>query len=567
MRSGRWGSRIVGLFVVLYVFCFLLAHSPKILDYYRVSDDARQQIYPLHLAQDKELFQDDLLTTYFLSHTPPFYYWAHYPIAMMVDPILISKIAQFTLLAVVLIFLYFTGKLLSGPFLGWSLVFVTIHSPLLAAMTDGGLPRGWAVPGLVVFSWAVLARRPRVALVAVVVSGLFYPPVFLVLGPSYALWTLWRRSWSVWDAAALVVLGIGFWPIVFRSDEIGTIVTYTQAASMPEWQLGSRFPFVPTPPLSSLVARNFVVAYLPPELYSEWAAWLLLASALAGLLIQSPRREVPASDRSRLEVAAAFGLPLAFSLLMFEISRLVAFRLHIPDRNVKYTLPVLGAVLLTLVLFRVCSFGASKMPPRYVLLRWKGWPAILAVTLAFALGGSGFTGNLNLWADQGWASRLFEFVETLPGDSLLAGPPVVMDSIPLFAKRKVFVSDEAVQPLYVRYYAEISARVRATYGAYYSSDVGTVEEFVETRGVDYMVVQIDDFTHRLHRSRYYWEPYNSYVASLIGSRPASDFVFAQAPEQSIVYDDGYFRIVHLPALIEELRRHHRESSHFVSEVR
>jgi hypothetical protein len=172
------------------------------------------------------------------------------------------------------------------------------------------------------------------------------------------------------------------------------------------------------------------------------------------------------------------------------------------------------------------------------------------MALVLVTGGNGFTGNLNLWADQRWARKLFDSIEQLPKDSLLAGPPMLMDSIPLFAKRKVFVSDEAVQPFYDRYYAEVSSRVYAAYRAYYSADLRTVEDFVEENGVDYMVVQVDDFTHRLHRARYYWEPYNQYVTSLVEGRLPEDFVFARPPQESLVYDDGYFQVVDLPTLLE-----------------
>ncbi len=52
---------------------------------------------------------------------------------------------------------------------------------------------------------------------------------------------------------------------------------------------------------------------------------------------------------------------------------------------------------------------------------------------------------------------------------LLAGPPTEMDNIPLFSRRTVYVSDEAVQPLYDRYYRQISERVRHFYDAYYAA--------------------------------------------------------------------------------------------------
>ncbi len=167
MNLSRLASRALALFVVGYILVFTFVQSPKIFDYYRVSDDVRQQLYPLYLAQDHDLFRNDLITRYFLSHTPPFYYYAHYPLAWLIDPVVLSKLSQFGLLILVLVFLFKIGKRLHGPVLGWALVFVFIHSPDLAGLTDGGLPRGWAVPGTIVFIWAVLEERTKAALAAV----------------------------------------------------------------------------------------------------------------------------------------------------------------------------------------------------------------------------------------------------------------------------------------------------------------------------------------------------------------------------------------------------------------
>ncbi len=544
------GARLLGTAILIYILCFLIYQSPKIFDYYRVADDARQQIYPLYAARDSGLFKDDLLTRYFRSHTPPFYYYVHYPLARLIDPVILSKISQFALLGLVLVFLFKIGGLLDGPFLGWTLVFLAVHSPNVVGLTDGGLPRGWAVPGLVVFSWAILARRPRVALAATVVSGLFYPPILLVLGPSYGIWTLAKRSWSGWDALGLALLVVGIWPMVFRGDEIGRIVTVAEANRMPEWQLGSRFPFLPMPSLLSLLPRNFVISYLQPALFGPWA-WLLVVLGFAAFGLRSGPKPGAAGEwvayyelvRAAAKpggwtVAAALGLPLAFSLVMFEVSAILAFRLHIPDRNLKYTIPVLGLILITLAVFRLFAR----------ISRWRGWPALLIIVAAFLTGGSGFTGNLNLWADQRFAWKLYAFVEHLPKDALLAGPPMEMDNIPLFSRRKVFVSDEANQPLYDRYYREIRRRLLRTFDAYYATDLKVVDEFKNETGVDYMLVRKEDFTHRFNRTRYYSEPYNAHILQLKAGHSAGEFVFARPPKQAIVYDDGYFQVVDLKKL-------------------
>jgi hypothetical protein len=172
----------------------------------------------------------------------------------------------------------------------------------------------------------------------------------------------------------------------------------------------------------------------------------------------------------------------------------------------------------------------------------------VVIALTFWLGGSGLKGNLNLWADQRFAAGLYDFVATLPKDSLLAGPPIEMDNLPLFSRRKVYASDEAAQPLYDRYYAEISKRLRRVFAAYYAVEEETVREFVLATGVRYMVVRIEDFGDRFDRPKTYHEPYDSYVKSLKAGRSARDFWFAHPPVRAVVYEDRNYRVVDLAAV-------------------
>lgn len=552
-KAGVWKRWVVPAFVTAYVVTFFLVQAPKIFDYYRVSDDIRQQIYPLHRVRDPQLFKNDLLTQYFRSHTPPAYYYFHYPFAFLIDPVVLSKIAQIGLLAVVLVFLYLIGKCLEDSALGSICVLLFVHSPALSGLTDGGLPRACAVVGVTIFVWGALANRPVWALAATTLSALFYPPIFLVLGPSYVIWALYTRNLRVsWCVGASVVIFVGLYPMVFRAPEIGTTISYAQASTMPEWQAtGGRFPFIPIPSLLSLAPAKFVSAIAPatsphpviwaltalalyslasPFLKGQWSA---VSRRLSGVRGQESRVRGQGSVARRRSVVSCqlsivSGILLVVSLVMYEVSSWVAFRMHIPDRTIIYSLPVLGMILL------------ARVP---------GIARIAGVAAAFVLWGSGFEANLNLWADQQHAAKLYDFVGTLPKEALLAGPPTEMDNIPLFSKRTVYVSDEAAQPLYDRFYEEISRRLKRFYRAYYATDAADLRAFAKETGVRYMLVKSEDFTHEFRRERYYYEPYDSYIKSLITGKNASECVLSNPPARSIVYNDGYYVVVDLSELL------------------
>ena len=414
-----------------------------------------------------------------------------------------SKIAQILLLLVVLTFLFLIGRKIHDSTLGWILLFLFIHSPALSGMTEGGLPRAYAVPAVVAFIWAALTERVVTALAAVTFSAVFYPPIVLVLGPSYVLWCLYKRVFTWWNILALVIVILGIFPMVFRGEEIGQIVSFADAKRMPEWHVGNRFPFVPIPAIGKIGVEEFSSAFTPGRF-----SWIFVLLGIYGMV------------RHRMIV---LGMVLIVSVVMYEFSSLFAFRFHIPDRTIIYTLPVVGLIVA----------------PRMARMAW-----IALIPAVLLLWGSGFKANLNLWADQRHGAKLYQFISTLPKDAVIAGPPMEMDNIPLFARRIVFVSDEAAQPLYPRFYQEMKRRLKESYAAYYATDERVVREFGVKNRVRYMVVKKEDFTHGLHRGKYY-EPYNGYIKSLIHQKSPAEFV---APRLPSIYNDGAYAVVDLSAL-------------------
>ncbi|MBI4445355.1 MAG: hypothetical protein HY645_05535 [Acidobacteria bacterium] len=505
---------LLPVFVIGYVLLFFLVQSPKLLDYYRVSDDARQQIYPLYLHIDPTLFQDDLLTRYFRSHTPPVYYYLHYPVVQVVDPIVWSKVAQIALLLVVLVFLFLIGRKLHGAALGWVLVFLFVHARPLSGLTDGGLPRAYAIPALVIFIWACLTDRSKTALGATTLAALFYPPVLLVLGPSFVLWAFLNRRFTVWAIpAALLVLG-GIYPMVARGDEIGRIITHAAAAQMPEWHAENRFPYLPPPSILELLPTKLSSALVTKGTVTSWI-WMALTVALLWRRREEIRKLQPIL------------ILLLASVAMYWIATFLAFRLHIPDRTLIYSLPLVGLL--------AGAFAFTRLPL---------FPPIL-ILMTLILEGSGLDASLNLWADQRYASRFYQFVSEIPRDAVLAGPPLEMDSIPLFSRRIVFVSDEAAQPLYDAYYREMRRRLQEFYTAYYATDAKAVMDFARRNRVGFMVIKKEDFTFQFNRQKYYHEPYNKHIKQLLRGREAQELFFAHPPECSVIYDDGYLQLVQL----------------------
>src|SRR5204862_4776967 len=122
------------------------------------------------------------------------------------------------------------------------------------------------------------------------------------------------------------------------------------------------------------------------------------------------------------------------SLVLFVLSHLLLFHLHLPSRYVKYSLPLVLAIAAGLALAMVAVLAAARFrPPRRRLL---------STGLALALGGmvSIYPGRYDaeLLADP--RPALTELLRSLPKDVLIAGPSSDTDLIPYFASRRVVAS-------------------------------------------------------------------------------------------------------------------------------
>jgi hypothetical protein len=128
---------------------------------------------------------------------------------------------------------------------------------------------------------------------------------------------------------------------------------------------------------------------------------------------------------------------------------------------------------------------------------------------------------------------LYEFVGTLPKDVMLMGDPDVMSAIPLFSRRSVLF--RALQP-------RRTAPILPFFDAYYAEAPASVLSFCQEYGIDYLVVNQQEFEpDYLAAGQFFYEPYNEVIAETVAAR--SDFRLAQIrDDQKLFESDGLFVI-------------------------
>jgi len=485
----------------------------------------------MYKFQDPELFPNDLLTQFSSSEKidPIGYVKLYEAAAKVADPLLVSKILPLVLAALSLIYMTLLGKALGGMRAG---IIMGILFTLELYVTDwgkffsAGVPRGFAMPLFGAFLY-YRARNKQLAGTAMpVLQSLFYPPIYL---NSAALWciSLLRRSWLAHiKKEAILLFGIVVGGLILLSMYnsnpafLGPLVTRHESLSMPEFGPLGRSSFYRDNPLIYLFMGR---AGLSLNKISPQIVMLILMGFVLG-------KRLFHVDRLVYDLIAS-------SLLLYALSHLLLFRLHLPSRYVLYSMPVAFNLLIALNADRLVETIKAKyglnlpdlIPAKALTL------AVIAVTIP-------------LLAYQGVTRKpdpdmveLTRFFRDKPKDIVIAGPPRDMNDIPLFSKRKVLVSHELSLPYYTTYYRKIKQRTFDFFAAYYSDNPHDVLEFCRKYGVDYLVINARHFDKNFIRGRIYYSPFDEYAKGVI--KKSKRFVLTTIDNSKLVFHNKTYSVI------------------------
>lgn len=239
---------------------------------------------------------------------------------------------------------------------------------------------------------------------------------------------------------------------------------------------------------------------------------------------------------------------LVTSLALFGLAHLVLFKLHLPARYVMYTLPL--AAWLILAANMETSLAAIRQRwPVQPLQQWLGRAGRRGIILGcmglcFLYTSSQYFAMSAIQIDPP-TLQLYRYLRTLPKDSLIAGHPLALDHVPLFARRKVLANKALSLPYYTAYYAKVRQRLFAMLAAYYTDDEHQLWRFVQHYGVDYMLVDIRHFAAPFLRGPIYHEPFGSFIHQQLLTQRR--FALLEVPAAQRVYAAGPYIVVSFAA--------------------
>jgi hypothetical protein len=384
-------------------------------------------------------------------------------------------------------------EILPVPLTGFIATILLQQNLWYADDLPSGTPRAFFYPLLLGLIYYLLRKKLFACLIAIILQALFYPPtVLLSAGLLIVRLVHWqggklrlcsRRKDYVFSAIGLAVSFAVLLPFAVIPSPFDPTVSFQQARNMPAFFPDGRTSFFSDNDFwkfwmggrSGLFPNHVLVPFT-----------LVFAIFLPVLL---PVKRLPLVAKIKPEVGIIGQLTFV-SLGLFFLAHAVLFKLYLPSRytqhSVRIVLAFSAAIALTIIIDTLLHWGeeksSSKQPikPAIVL----SLVAIIAILEEFP------DPNYKV----GREAKIYQFLKQQPKDTLVVSLGGEVDNIPSFAERSVLTSKELAIPYHLGYYLPLRDRVFATINAQYSPNPREVEEFIDSYGIDFWLLEKGAFT-------------------------------------------------------------------------
>ncbi|HEY9889580.1 MAG TPA: hypothetical protein V6D02_14340 [Candidatus Obscuribacterales bacterium] len=559
VRAWFWATLAYAAIVAILVWDELTG------DRYAIADDARQHVFWMLRFTDPALFPQDWIADYYQSVSPVGYIWLYRGLAALgISPLLACKLLPPLVILLTAGITFLTVLELSAlPAAGFAAAAMLTQSVEYIGTVASGNSKAFVYGLALLFMYGWLRRSVALSWVAIALQGVFYPQGVLLTAGLLALGGVERRAgrWQLRSGrpfwiltggglliAALVILYYGL-----SSSEFGPTMTAAIALTMPEFLPGGRTTF-----FNGDLADYFLAGR--PGLRLDTATTPV--TNLAGLALPFLRRW---PQRWPLALAVGPDCDLLWKLALtalgwFVAAHAVLFTLYLPSR---YTGRFLLLVLVLAGAIALVILMDGLLRGAIALLRTRSRPrqggGLIAATTAIALGLLVVLYPLTMGSYpftsvvRGGEPDLYQFFESQPKDSLIAGLSIETSNIPTFAGRSVLTSAEVAIPYHQGYYQEIRQRTQALIAAQYTTDPQVVQDFITRYGV----------THWLWDQRHwqvgflsgdrwvqqYQPAANQAVSFLASGQPA---VVQQLSDRCTVFQSAQQQVLDAPCLLAHL---------------
>ena len=451
---------------------------------YTVQDDARQHVFWLQRFSDRNLFNNDLIADYFSSVAPIGYkllYWLANQIG--IEPFLFNKLLPGLIGIATSIFTFLvTLEIFPIPLAGFVASLLLNQNLWMLDDLVSGTPRAFFYVLFLGFIYYLLRHNLILCCLFIALQGLFYPQVLLISTAILCLNLVTQKQKRHFYITGLIIAIAVIFIYKLQTGNSHEVIDLALAKQLPEFGLNGRNPFF-IDNIRSFWLTGQRSGYFP----REWQYVLLCSFGLLLPIVIKYSRVFPLAQQIKPNINIIAKILIA-SLILFCLSHLFLFKLHLPSRYTQHTwrivIALVDGIILTIAIAKLSQFKPKLRPLIIVvILTALLYPTYAVQSYPYRLGY--VTGD---------SPKLYQFLQQQPKDVLIASLSSQADFIPSLAKRSVLVSEEYSIPYHWDYYQQIRQRAKDLIRAQYSNNQTEIEQFINKYKVDLWLIDIDAFT-------------------------------------------------------------------------
>ena len=469
----------------------LLALTEAFSSNYVVQDDARQHVFWMQRWLNPQLFTTDLIADYFQSIAPVGYrqfYKAF--VDLGIDPFLFNKLLPPLLAIIATIYAFrFCYQILPVPFACFLAALLLNLSLWMKDDISSATPRAFVYPFFLAFLYYFSRQALFPYLIAIALTGLFYPQYVLVEGGILTLAILCYRQWYVFYSMGLAVVFLVIVAYTFQSSDFDPVISLEYAKRLPEfWEEGR----------TSFFDRDWIKFWITggrSGFFPEKTPLIVVCLAVLFPFLLQFSQHFPLTKRITSNVAI---LPqtivTGFSWFLFAHAFL--FQLHLPNRYTTHSLKIVMGLAagMALAILIDCIFQwQRKHRGIWLFAKYTAVFSILA-TIVF---------HYPLLIDKsalpnteyihGRAIEIYRFFQKQPKDITIASIAEEANNLPSFSKRSIFVGREYAIPYQLGYYHLFRERAIATVQAQYTLELSTLQKFIQDNQISFWLLHRSTF--------------------------------------------------------------------------
>ncbi len=556
-----WAKAVAAMLTV-YVISVSIMRFSQCLNPWVAETDWKQWVWQYWRYNIPGAFPEGHpITDYTFNAQPPLYHLAMSTLSRVFRPVVAANIVNWVAWTLALGACVATLRRRASLLVGLVVAALFVHDDVLHRISMGGYPRSFGPPLVMLFLAAWLNGRHYLTCLVLICGAALYPSVCVPCGLAYGLWTAAtapRTSLKAWLRPNVEVVATGglvgflallqsftapkWWGPVVSAKDAGIALT---SQGRTQWlPLG---PFWPGVFGYFKEPWNFSGATSKMVPWSHDTAQTLgmsaaVVTAIVGVVfaLKNKQRQLP--------VPAQMFLIFGCAVFSFYLAREFAFKLYLPRRMVQHTLPSILFVTLPLLYFTTgMAIWQNRLRATvFVLL------GLLVPTLVLCGDGYGASGYRSYAKNE----KLYRWIEkNTKVQDQFGGYYRILDEIPFFAARQVYVNWKMAHPFRQGFYDEIDRRTVAMYDAYFATDLHQLQSFMRDKDVAWFVVNDGLFDKLEGGDSQLFEPTRGKILKSIFNPRRGRFVLKDPPKEIVAFRQGSIRVLSRDKLDRYLRDH------------